>query len=194
LLAFLFGYKMSVMKKLVLLSTLIFMSTNLMAANKRPAQRLPGSSGGSLGTVYDSKIESFAPYLQLFDQNITLGFGISSDKSNVSPFNFDQAEFTQDMMKRRFLNFIGHVGMRGALMQNLFGSVGISGAYMWDREDSSSTQMALGPFIGIDIPILRYLMFSGQISRPLYTREAPQVERDRKLKSFGGLFGISYMF
>lgn len=165
------------------------------AAQQARQVRDGGERGLSLGTVYFSSVERFSPYMQVFDRYLTLGIGISSDKSQSEASKRDSGFFYPKIFSHNCIDFTGHIGLRGKLFYGFYLHTGVSGIFMWDRDHSAYNRYSCGPYLGSDMVFFKHIMLSAQLVRPFF-RTAPTEwsAQGIRLPNWEGVLGLSYLF
>ncbi len=150
----------------------------------------------------DEKIESTEIYSGGFTVGSSLNTATSGTKTFLTVgyinqcFLFDVG-FNYNFIDARyenasFANFMGHLGLRNQLFQNLFVTYGITGSVVAGDFWDSGLPYSVGAFTGLDLQITRHILLSAKVNPYVFEHVGFKVNSSVVFGS--GSVAVSYVF
>lgn len=152
-------------------------------SQEEKAKSCPYSGGFTLGVMSQMAVADFENYLTFgyFNDWFLIDFGA----------NYEYLDFRTIGVTSSVGQFMGHLGLRNRLSENLFFIYGVTGLGEASKK-APSRQWGAGCFTGLDLQIVRHFLLSVKIYPFIFEHT---FETNRKYEVFeSGDFTCSYVF
>ena len=159
------------------------LSANLVADEKKDGPEIY-SGGFTLGTTLSNASSVGTNHfftLGYFDDYFL--FDVGFNFTNLQKESEDQKNYAQ---------FMGHLGLRDQLFQNLYVTYGVTGSVVAGNLSDNSTPYSVGVFTGLDWQPMRHFLISAKINPYNYDRPGDNARSNEVFES--GSIGFSYVF
>ena len=174
------------LKKIAMLGCLscVALTTTLRAdaVNEKMDSSEPYSGGFTLGTNVDMSPLGSLLFLTAGYISDCFLFDVGVNYSNQEVYSTNAS----------FSTFMGHLGLRNRIFQNLFVTYGVTGSVVAGDNFRSGSSYSVGAFTGLDLQITRHFLLSGKINPYIFGHPTDHITFNEVFST--GSIALSYVF
>ena len=154
----------------------------------------------------DGKIDEKIESAEIYSGGFTVGSSLNTATSGTRTFlmfgyinkcfladvGFNYNYINARFENASFVNFMGHLGLRNQVFQNLFVTYGVTGSVVAGDFWDSGLPYSVGAFTGLDLQITRHILLSAKVNP--YVFEHVGFDVNSSVVFGSGSIAVSYVF